>query len=450
MSELIASSNNTIIVGLGVSGLSVARYLQKLGRPFVVADSREQPPMLDQFRQECPNVRLYLGAFESDQFLNASQLIVSPGLSRAEPAIAAASAAGVEVIGDIELFARVAQAPIIAITGSNGKTTVTSLVGAMARTAGINVRVGGNIGTPALDLLSDDAELYVLELSSFQLETTNSLGAQVATVLNVTADHMDRYPSMAHYHLAKQRIYFGAKAVVANRKDALTRPPVADQVPQRTFGLNEPDLKDYGLRRDGELTYLAQGLKNLLPVDALKIKGRHNVANALAALALGEAAGIDQSAMLECLQDFSGLPHRCETVAVRNGVTFINDSKATNVGATIAALDGLVAEGGKNIVLIAGGDGKGADFSPLKAPLQNTLKGLVVLGRDGTCIAALVEGQIPVSPAKTMAEAVEHAVEMADAGDLVLLSPACASLDMFTNYEDRGRQFAKAVEGLAS
>lgn len=450
MSQLIASSINTVIVGLGVSGMSVARYLQKNGRPFVVADNRQQPPMLEQLKRECPSAKVYLGAFTEDQFVNAGQLILSPGLSTKEPAIAKAIDAGIEVIGDIELFVRAASAPIVAITGSNGKTTVTSLVAAMAETAGINVKAGGNLGTPALDLLSEDTELYVLELSSFQLETTQQLNARVATVLNVSADHLDRYANMALYHQAKQRVYFGVEMVVANRDDALTRPPLVGGVPQVTFGLSEPDLKDYGLRDEGGIRYLARGLKNLLPVHTLALRGRHNLANALAALALGEMAGIPQNAMLECLQSFQGLPHRCQTIATKDAVVFINDSKATNVGATIAALEGLVADGGNNIVLIAGGDGKGADFSSMQSVLQKALKALVILGRDGGHIAALVTSAIPVREAVDMEDAALQAAELAAAGDIVLLSPACASFDMFKNYEDRGNQFIAAVEKLCA
>jgi UDP-N-acetylmuramoylalanine--D-glutamate ligase len=450
MSQLIASSKSTVVVGLGTTGLSVARYLRKCGQPFVVADNREQPPMLEAFRDELPDVKVLLGAFAEDDFVNVGQLILSPGLSRQEPAIAKAIAAGVEVIGDIELFARAAQAPVVAITGSNGKSTVTTLVAAMAEKAGIRVKAGGNLGTPALDLLDESVELYVLELSSFQLESTVRLDAQVATVLNISADHMDRYPSMAHYHQAKQRIYFGAKSVVANRDDALTGPPMAGDVKQVLFSLREPDLKDYGLRVEDGVTYLARGLNLLMPVEEIALKGRHNVANALAALALGDLAGISQDAMLECLRSFAGLAHRCQQVAVKNGVSYINDSKATNVGACIAALEGLVSADGNNIVLIAGGDGKGADFSALGPVFQKTLRALVVIGRDGGKIAGLVTSDTAVRTAATLAGAVQAARELAQPGDTVLLSPACASFDMFKNYEDRGEQFAQAVEALDS
>lgn len=450
MTQLIASSKNTIVVGLGVTGLSVVRYLHKAGKPFVVADTREQPPMLQAFCAEFPDVALQLGPLDADALLHAEQVVLSPGLSRADPAIANAVKAGVEVIGDIELFAREAKAPFVAITGSNGKSTVTTLVAAMAEAAGVRVKAGGNLGTPALDLLDDECELYVLELSSFQLESTVKLNAAVASVLNVSADHMDRYASMAHYHLAKQRVYFGAGAVVANRDDALTRPPLAENVKHALFGLGEPDLKDYGLRREEGGMYLARGLRNLLPVDALALKGRHNIANALAALAIGELAGLPEAAMLECLQRFQGLPHRCQQVAQIDGVTFINDSKATNVGAAVAALDGLVADGRKNIILIAGGDGKGADFSDLKPALTKTTKALVVIGRDGAQIAALADDDTPVEHAASMQEAVELAQSLAAEGDVVLLSPACASFDMFKNYEDRGHVFTAAVESLAS
>lgn len=450
MSQLIASSKNIIVVGLGVTGLSVARYLYQTDKPFIVVDNREQPPMLAQLRQECPGAKFLLGEFKEDDFIHADQLILSPGLSRQEPAIAKAIAAGVDVIGDIELFAAAAKAPVVAITGSNGKTTVTSLLAAMAEAANIRVKVGGNLGTPALDLLDDEAELYILELSSFQLESTRSLGAEVATVLNVTADHMDRYASMAVYHQAKQRIYFGAKNVVANRDDFLTQPPVADEVKRVTFGMNEPDLKDYGLRQEGGVTYLAHGLKNLLPVTEVALPGKHNLANALAALALGDAVNIPQEAMLHSLKTFAGLPHRCQLVARKNDVVFVNDSKATNVGAAMAALQGLVAAGGNNIVLIAGGDGKGADFSPLRNVFLKSLRALVVIGRDGDKLAALVADVLPVHSAPDMTNAVAKASAVAKAGDTVLLSPACASFDMFDDYQDRGNQFIDAVEKLCA
>lgn len=363
MALLIASSKSVLIVGLGLTGVSVARYLAAEGRPFSLADSRLNPPLLAEFQQAFPQITPVLGPLQANWVSQFDEIILSPGLAREEPAIAAAIAAGKSVIGDIELFLRQKRAPLVAITGSNGKTTVTTLLGEMAKQAGRAVRVGGNLGVPALDLLDDAADLYILELSSFQLESIPQLNATAATVLNVSEDHMDRYGTIMAYHQAKQRIYFGAGFALANRQDPLTQPPLAEGLTLRQFGLNTPDLNDYGLREYQGQTYLAKGLTRLLPVDALKLRGRHNWANALAALALGEAVGLPMDAMLACLQQFTGLAHRCQFVASRGQVDYFNDSKATNVGATLAAITGM-ATATPSLVLIAGGDGKGADFSP--------------------------------------------------------------------------------------
>lgn len=351
--------------------------------------------------------------------------------------------------GDIELFARHAKAPIVAITGSNAKSTVTTLVGDMARAAGKRVAVGGNLGTPALDLLADDIELYVMELSSFQLETTERLNAEVATVLNVSEDHMDRYADMQAYHLAKHRIFRGARQVVVNRGDALSRPLVADQLPCWSFGLNKPDFKAFGLiEEDGE-KYLAYQFEKLMPVRELKVRGAHNQANALAALALGHAVGLPFESMLAALREFTGLAHRCQWVRELRGVAYYDDSKATNVGAALAAIEGLGADIDGKLVLIAGGDGKGADFSGLTAPVARYCRAVVLLGRDAELIAAALGDAVPLVRVKTLDEAVQRCAELAREGDAVLLSPACASLDMFKNFEERGRLFAQAAEGLS-
>lgn len=447
MSSIIASTDRTLIVGLGSTGLSVARFLAARGKQILVVDERENPPLFAQLQKELPDIPALFGPFDSEQWPDVSQIVLSPGVPRAHPAIARAIAHKIPVIGDIELFVREARAPIVAITGSNGKTTVTTLVGEMARAAGINVRVGGNIGTPALDLLDEQCELYVLELSSFQLESTQKLSAKAACVLNVTADHMDRYSGMPAYMLAKQRIYFGAERAVVNRADPLTRPPLADTVRPISFGLSRPDLKDYGLIEEQGVTFLARGLRALMPVSDLKIKGTHNVENALAALAIAEAAGVDQSAALVALRQFAGLAHRCQWVAEINGIEFYNDSKATNVGAAIAALQGL-APSARRITLIAGGDGKGADFSTFGIAISKYVSTLVTIGTDGGAIAACCDDSVSIKPCKTLIEAVHTAFESASPGDIVLLSPACASFDMFENYEDRGRQFVNVVEGL--
>jgi UDP-N-acetylmuramoylalanine--D-glutamate ligase len=447
MSDLIASSRVVLIVGLGVTGLSVARFLARQGQRFMVADANLKAERLSSLKAEFPDVRVLNGEFDYEQWLGVSEIILSPGVPRKHPAIVAALADDIPVIGDIELFARYARAPVIAITGSNGKTTVTTLVGEMALEAGKRVAVGGNIGTPALDLLADHVDLYVLELSSFQLESTSSLKPLAATILNISDDHMDRYDSLQQYHIAKQRVYFGCTHIVVNRDDLLTHPPLNSTAKVIRFGSSEPDLKDFGLREEDGCVYLAQGLRNLLPVSELLIRGRHNQLNALSALALGRAAELDEVSMLRALTKFKGLPHRCQFVATKNQITYVNDSKATNVGATQAALAGL---GGKqkNIVLIAGGEGKGADFSPLKEQLTRNVKALVTIGTDGEKIAQICAGELPVTACTSLAEAVQTATEYAQPGDIVLLAPACASFDMFLNYQDRGNQFCALVEGL--
>jgi UDP-N-acetylmuramoylalanine--D-glutamate ligase len=446
--SLIASDQFRIVVGLGKSGMSLVRFLARQGVRFAVADTRANPPELATLQRDYPEVEVRCGSLDVDFLSRAAELYVSPGLALATPALQEAAARGVKLSGDIELFARHAKAPIVAITGSNAKSTVTTLVGEMAKAAGKRVAVGGNLGTPALDLLADDVELYVLELSSFQLETTERLNAEVATCLNVSEDHMDRYADMPAYHLAKHRIFRGVRQVVVNRDDALSRPLIADQVPCWTFGLGKPDFKGFGLtEQDGE-KYLTFQFEPLMPVRELKMRGAHNQSNALAALALGHAVGLPFQPMLDALRGFAGLPHRCQWVGERNGVSYYDDSKATNVGAALAAIEGLGADIDGKLVLIAGGDGKGADFSALRAPVANYCRAVVLLGRDADRVAAALGGAIPQSKVQSLEEAVRRCAELARPGDAVLLSPACASLDMFKNFEERGRLFAQAVEGL--
>lgn len=447
--SLIASDHFRIVVGLGKSGMSLVRFLARQGVPFAVADTRENPPELATLRLQFPQVEVRCGELDVEFLCRAQELYVSPGLALATPALQEAANRGVKLSGDIELFARHAKAPIVAITGSNAKSTVTTLVGDMARAAGKRVAVGGNLGTPALDLLADDIELYVMELSSFQLETTERLNAEVATVLNVSEDHMDRYADMQAYHLAKHRIFRGARQVVVNRGDALSRPLVADQLPCWSFGLNKPDFKAFGLiEEDGE-KYLAYQFEKLMPVRELKVRGAHNQANALAALALGHAVGLPFGPMLAALREFTGLAHRCQWVRELRGVAYYDDSKATNVGAALAAIEGLGADIDGKLVLIAGGDGKGADFSGLTAPVARYCRAVVLLGRDAELIAAALGDAVPLVRVKTLDEAVQRCAELAREGDAVLLSPACASLDMFKNFEERGRLFAQAAEGLS-
>ncbi len=447
--SLISTDKQRIIVGLGVTGLSVARYLAGRDLPFAVCDTRTNPPGLDKLKRFAPMADLYLGELDAQLLSSADELIVNPGIPLSTPAIQTAIQAGVKVVGDIELFARAVDAPIVAITGSNAKSTVTTLVGLMAEKAGRRVAVGGNIGTPALDLLDSKADLYVLELSSFQLETTEALNAEVATVLNISEDHMDRYADLGAYHLAKHRIFRGARQVVVNRDDALTRPLVADRLPCWSFGLGKPDFRGFGLIEQDGQKHLAFEFKALMSVGELKIRGAHNQANALAALALGHAVGLPMTAMLEALRDFPGLPHRCQWVGQHAGVDYYDDSKATNVGAALAAIEGFGGTLQGRQVLIAGGDGKGADFSPLCEPISRYCRAVVLLGRDADKLEQVLKGHVPLQRVSSLDEAVSAAASLAQPGDAVLLSPACASLDMFANFEERGRLFAAAVGRLA-
>jgi UDP-N-acetylmuramoylalanine--D-glutamate ligase len=431
-----------VIVGLGKTGLSCARYLAARGASFVVTDSRTVPPGLEELHRDFPDVPVFTGGFDAAVLARARRLIVSPGVALTEPAVAAAVRDGAEAVGDIELFAREARAPVVAVTGANGKSTVTTLVGEMIRDAGFVVRVGGNLGTPALDLLATPIpDFYALELSSFQLETTYSLNAAAAVVLNISPDHMDRYGDVSEYAAAKRRIYHGDGVMVINRDD----PRVAAMIePGRrvvSFGLDAPGQEDFGVRDCDGSVYLAKGDEFLLAAAVLRLKGGHNIANALAALALGEAVGIPMAGMLASLRRFPGLPHRTQWVASRDGVDWYNDSKGTNVGATLAALQGMPGK----VVLIAGGLGKGQDFTPLKAAVAAKARAVVLLGRDAAQIAHALEGVVPVIHVNNMDEAVEQAGSLAQAGDSVLLSPACASFDMFRGYEHRGDVFSAAV-----
>jgi len=451
--SLIASDKYSVIVGLGISGLSCARHLsklQKLGKAgrFVVMDTRENPPLVTQLKEACPDVNLICGELDLELLKGASEIIVSPGLDTNQSPYRELKQQGVSIVGDIELFAREADAPVIAITGSNGKSTVTTLIGEMIEKAGLKVKVGGNIGVAALDLLGPvKPDLYVLELSSFQLETTSSLSPAVATVLNLQADHLDRYGNMVAYHTAKQRIYRNCKQSVWNKQDMLTQPLLGTESKALAFTTAEPDLKEFGLRDyDGEL-WLCKGLEKLISANEVKLKGRHNLANALACLALGESVDLPMTAMLNTLREFGGLAHRCEWVKDVSGVQYINDSKGTNVGATKAAIDGL-ASSDKNIVLIAGGVGKGADFGELTNSLDKHCQALIVFGEDKQAIADVAPSGLHVINASDLQAAVNQAQSNATVGDIVLFSPACASFDMFRNFEHRGEEFRRFVGEL--
>ncbi len=443
---------DTLVVGLGQTGLSVARHLKARGVAFAVVDSRANPPGKAELLAEFPQTPYHFGAFpeSADWFASAATLVVSPGIAIATPEIHAAGERGAAIIGDIELFVREALAPVIAITGSNGKSSVTTLVDLMAQKAGMKSYAGGNLGYAALDLLAQPTpDVYVMELSSFQLETTQSLRAVAAVVLNVSEDHMDRYPSFADYAAAKQVVYQHCGCAVVNRDDAvvmamLTNLTDAERSRSVSFGLGIPTDGQYGLREHAGKRWLAKGETLLLAVDEMKLPGEHNYANALAALALGEAAGISMDGMLAALREFTGLAHRTQWVRERAGVNWYNDSKGTNVGATLAALAGLPGK----TVLIAGGQGKGADFSPLRAVAMAKARALVLIGEDRNKIADVVEGYVPYVFAHDMADAVAIAAELAQVGDNVLLSPACASFDMFKSYVHRGEVFSAEVRSL--
>ena len=428
-----------VIIGLGMTGLSCVDFFMARGVTPRVMDTRVAPAGLDKLPEA---VDRYVGGLNEDWLLTADLIVASPGIALAHPSLSAAAEAGVEIVGDIELFCREAQAPIIAITGSNGKSTVTSLVGEMAKAAGLNVGVGGNIGLPVLMLLDPERELYVLELSSFQLETTSSLRAAAATILNVTEDHMDRYPlGLQQYRAAKLRVYENARACIVNADDALTMPVRGADDRCISFGV---DVGDYHLNRQQGETWLRVKGEKVLNVKEMKISGQHNYSNALAALALADAAGLPRASSLKALTTFTGLAHRFQLVLEHNGVRWINDSKATNVGSTEAALNGLHLDG--TLYLLLGGDGKSADFTPLSRYLTGDNVRLYCFGRDGAQLAAL-RPDVAVQT-ETMEQAMRQIAPQVVAGDMVLLSPACASLDQFKNFEQRGDIFTRLAKEL--
>ncbi len=429
--------NQVVIIGLGKTGLSCVNYFMQRGIKPVVMDTRENPPGKDELPPAC---QLITGPLDQDILCQADLIISSPGIALSTPALQAAQSAGVEIIGDIELFAREAKAPVVAITGSNGKSTVTTLVGLMAAEAGWHVGIGGNIGTPALDLLLKPADLYVLELSSFQLETTYSLKPEAAVILNLSEDHLDRYEGMAGYLAAKQRIFTNANHILVNRDDAATYPK--SQNVWMSFGLDE---KEYGRITVNEQLFLSVYGEPVLSVNDLHIVGAHNQMNALAAMALADAVGIPRQAQITVLKSFTGLAHRCQFVREVNGTRWINDSKATNVGSTLAAVAGVNESVSGRLWLLAGGLGKGQDFSPLKPLLENQIYQMVCFGKDADILLGLAPNTIKVPDLDT---GVALIAEAAKPGDWVLLAPACASMDQFKNFEHRGQHFAELVAGL--
>ncbi|BDH47119.1 UDP-N-acetylmuramoylalanine--D-glutamate ligase [Salmonella enterica subsp. enterica serovar Choleraesuis] len=428
-----------VIIGLGLTGLSCVDFFMSRGVVPQVMDTRVAPAGLDKLPE---SVERHTGGLNESWLMAADLIVASPGIALAHPALVAAAAAGVEIVGDIELFCREADAPIIAITGSNGKSTVTTLVGEMAKAAGISVGVGGNIGLPALMLLEQQHQLFVLELSSFQLETTTSLHAAAATVLNVTEDHMDRYPlGLQQYRAAKLRVYENAKVCVVNADDALSMPVRGADERCVSFGV---DVGDYHLNHQLGETWLRVRGEKVLNVREMTLTGRHNYTNALAALALADAVGLPRSSSLSALTTFSGLAHRFQLVLNRDGVRWINDSKATNVGSTEAALNGLLVDG--TLHLLLGGDGKSADFTPLIPYISGDNIRLYCFGRDGAQLAALRPDVSELTD--TMEQAMKLISSRVKPGDMVLLSPACASLDQFKNFEQRGDRFAQLAKEL--
>ncbi len=439
------TARSAVIVGMGRTGLSVARHLQRCGYRLAVTDSRATPPELAGVQALGAGIVTRTGGFDARLLEQADIVVTSPGVPLDDPFFVQARARGLDIVGDIELFARAVDAPVVGITGTNGKSTVTTLLGRMAERAAVRVRVGGNLGQPALDLLDrGPVDLYVLELSSFQLDTTHSLKLKAAVVLNLTADHMDRYATLRHYADSKARIFANSETAVVNADEPeVVRMP---RTGQRVISFSVAGAQaDYSLLTPaGQQPWLARRGAALLPLTALKISGRHNAANALATLALGDALRLPLAPMLDELREFTGLPHRTQWVADVKGIRYVNDSKGTNVGAALAAVDGFAGP----LVVIAGGDGKGQDFTPLAAAFRGKVRTAVLLGRDAGLIETALAGICHVARVESMQDAVRAAARFAQAGDTVLLSPACSSLDMFRDYAQRGNAFAAAVQEL--
>jgi len=435
-------------MGLGKTGVSCARFLQNQGRPFLIMDSREQPPGLQELNRVCPGANIRLGKIDQEVLASADEIFLSPGLSQEMPEIKFAAGKGARIRGDVDLFAEKADAPIIGITGSNGKSTVTTLVGMMAERSGISVGVGGNIGTPALDLIGQGHTLYVLELSSFQLETTENLKAACVTLLNISEDHMDRYPNKLAYLQAKQRIFRGAEKVVVNDEDALTQPLASRDMKIYHYGLDATDLNKFSVDdADGE-RWIMHSFEPVMPVRELALQGRHNLINVLAALTIGSAMGFELGAMKSVLREFNGLPHRCQHIRTLDNVRFINDSKGTNVGACVTAISSFGETASGVVILIAGGESKEAELDVLSEPMRRYGKLAVLFGRDADKLQRALASSVSVKVVQNMSEAVRYAHKNADPGDGVLLSPACSSLDMYENFEQRGDDFVAEVHAL--
>ena len=438
---------DAVIVGLGKTGLSCFRYLSNQGLNVAITDSREEPPELLELRAEFESASVYLGQINEQVLLASDQIILSPGVSLDNKSIKLSVENNIPVFGDIELFCQKAQAPIIAVSGSNGKSTVTTIVAEMTRLAGLKTYVGGNIGIPALDLLSDSSpDLYVLELSSFQLETTYSLNAHASVVLNVSPDHMDRYSSLKDYANTKKRIYSGQGLMVLNKDEEYIHSIIDSKRDTIYFSLDAPEGENFGLINHNNEVWLSQGNEKIINKNQLKIKGEHNISNALAAMALAGAVNVPTNIMADVLKNFTGLEHRCQLVREIDNVSWYNDSKATNVGACIASITGLCELG--NIILIAGGDSKGADLSGLNPIVKKYIKRVFLFGIDANKLADVMGSDVDKEFVNNMNEAVKGASKIADPDDIVLLAPACSSLDMYKNYQQRGDAFISAIDAL--
>lgn len=449
MAEMIGTDTRRVVLGLGKTGHSIAAWLSAQGKPFHIMDTRDAPPYLEAVKTFCPADSIAVGGWRHDWLAEATELYVSPGIALAEPEIQQALDQGASLISDVDIYCQYTTASVIAVTGSNGKSTVVSLLAEMARAAGLNALAGGNIGTPVLELLDEPHDVAILELSSFQLEMTHSLQADVAMVLNVSPDHMDRYPDMLAYRAAKHRVFNGCRRVVFHADDPLTQPLVSEEMPQQAYALGRRDLGLLSIESDARGIHLFQGVEALHTWPTLKIKGRHNALNVLSAVSVASLMEWDLSAVLAAIEQYPGLPHRCEWVAEIKGVTFINDSKGTNVGATLAALDGLAPECAGRLHLLAGGDGKSADFKSLGEACVRLKIALQTYGQDGDSVAAAAEEQgADVVRHATLEDALSSAWQAASPGDWVLLSPACASFDQYKSFEARGEAFVAAVNGL--
>lgn len=434
-----------VVMGLGQTGLSCARFLRAQGESVTIVDSRSRPPAAAAAAKEVPEAKLSLGRFDTGLLDEADRVIVSPGVALDEPFVREARRRDIPVYGDIELFARATTSPVIAITGSNGKSTVVTMVRNALCEAGHTALAGGNLGPPALDLLSEDpADFYVLELSSFQLERTHTLAPAVAVVLNVAADHLDRYADVADYARTKSLIYRNATVAVVNRDDPVVQAMKPGAAKVISFGFDAPGDGDFGViagPHDNADLWLAHGPRRLMSAGDLNVPGRHNIENALATFAICDAVGVSVERVVDSLRSFTGLPHRTQQIAELGGIKFVNDSKATNVGAASAAIRGLEGP----LVLIAGGDGKGADFSALAQALAGKVRAAVLIGRDAPILQSVLESVCETRRASSMADAVAIARKLAQPGDIVLLSPACASQDMFEDFAARGGAFVRAV-----